>query len=297
MPCKCTRKNKSHMEKFIQSVFPNAKIISVSTPSGGSSAEMQIVSLRLDDGSPHKIVLRRQRHIEQERDLLQWLQSAEVVAPRPLAFEPASRTLMLTFTEGKSRYDADPTGEMGPEIGKQLAKIHAVPIPPNGHIALPSQTAELWPNKNCQHENEIRTHLEPRWPFPQTDPLVLIHGDFWPGNMLWKAQSLVGVIDWEDAKLGNRYQDLAISRFDTCFIFGRQTMLNLTQTYRQYNPIDAPRLAEWDLYAALRASHGIPQWAAGFPELGRPDLTEEAIWETHRWFIDQAIARLDASNV
>ncbi len=256
---------------------------------------MQIVSLRLADGKQHKIVLRHHKKIEQEYELLQWLQSAGVQAARPLAFNPKTRTLMLSFIEGESRYDAEYPRTKGKAVGQQLLSIHAVPIPKNKATQLSPEPFDLLPNKNHPHEDEIRHHLEPRFPPTESGPPVLVHGDFWPGNMLWQGDRLVGVIDWEDAALGNRYYDLAIARFDSCFIFGREAMLELTQIYEQTVGLNAHLLAVWDLVAALRASHGISQWAVGFDELGRPDLIEGVIWQSHRWFIDQAIARLDKS--
>ena len=30
--------------------------------------------------------------------------------------------------------------------------------------------------------------------------IALLHGDYWPGNVLWKNGALVGVIDWEDTQ-------------------------------------------------------------------------------------------------
>lgn len=257
---------------------------------------MQIVTVRLADGRSEKIVLRHQRNIEHEHALLQWLQSAGVAAPRPLAFDESGRTLMLSFVDGESRYDAVTGSAIGTEVGKQMAKIHAVPITPERQATLDPNKTELGENTHVRTEAEIRAILEPNWPIPESGSPVFIHGDFWPGNMLWRGNKLVGVIDWEDAKLGNRYQDLAISRFDCCFIFGRETMLALTKTYNATYQLDPHELALWDLYAALRAARGIPDWAIGYDELGRPDLTEEVIWESHRWFLDQALNQLKGES-
>ena len=33
-------------------------------------------------------------------------------------------------------------------------------------------------------------------------PHRLLHGDYWPGNVLWQQGRLAAVLDWEDAALG-----------------------------------------------------------------------------------------------
>jgi aminoglycoside phosphotransferase (APT) family kinase protein len=38
---------------------------------------------------------------------------------------------------------------------------------------------------------------------------VLLHGDFWPGNALWRDGALVAILDWEDAAIGDPLADVA----------------------------------------------------------------------------------------
>jgi aminoglycoside phosphotransferase (APT) family kinase protein len=37
----------------------------------------------------------------------------------------------------------------------------------------------------------------------------VLHGDYWPGNVLWRDGRLVGVIGWEEAAFGDPLADLA----------------------------------------------------------------------------------------
>lgn len=276
----------------IQNFAPNSDIDSVTTFLGGSSADMRLITLQKQNGAKTKIVARHHRRIEQESQLLSWLHSAGITSPEPLYFDPEYRILFLSFIDGESRYDLVEKSEIGQQIGAQLAKIHSLPLTADMRATLPTHPTELWPTNHARTEAEIRAVLEPQWPMATSEPPVFIHGDFWPGNMLWKEDTLVGVIDWEDAKLGNRLQDLAITRFDCCFTFGRSTMEWLTAEYGRLMPFNERELALWDLYSSLRAAASIPDWALGYPELGRPDLTEEKIWETHRWFLDQSLDKL-----
>jgi aminoglycoside phosphotransferase (APT) family kinase protein len=142
----------------------------------------------------------------------------------------------------------------------------------------------------------IRDRLQPAWPIPQVNPPALLHGDFWPGNLLWHAGRLVAVIDWEDAAVGDPLNDLAISRLDILWIFGVEAMQAFTRQYQSMMALDARSLPYWDLYAALRLSHmvgsSLSDWAAFFQPFGRPDITEKTIQDGYQFFIRQAIEHL-----
>jgi aminoglycoside phosphotransferase (APT) family kinase protein len=136
--------------------------------------------------------------------------------------------------------------------------------------------------------------LRSAWPL--TTPTRLLHGDFWPGNWLWKAGLLQAVIDWEDAALGDPLADLAVSRLDARLIFGEAAMHEFTRHYRASTATDFANLPFWDVYAALRAAPNLADWAAGFPALGRGDLTEATLRETHAAFTAVALETLDAAK-
>jgi aminoglycoside phosphotransferase (APT) family kinase protein len=70
----------------------------------------------------------------------------------------------------------------------------------------------------------IRSALASHRSPPQRNAPALLHGDYWPGNVLWQDGELVAVIDWEDAKLGDPLADLAISRLDIAWILGTAAM-------------------------------------------------------------------------
>ena len=87
-------------------------------------------------------------------------------------------------------------------------------------------------------EWRIRDTLEAVWPLPQRNSPVLLHGDFWPGNILWKDGQLVGIIDWEDAALGDPLADVANSRLEVLWAFGIDAMQSFTRQYQAMTTID-----------------------------------------------------------
>ncbi|MSP13031.1 MAG: aminoglycoside phosphotransferase family protein [Chloroflexi bacterium] len=145
-------------------------------------------------------------------------------------------------------------------------------------------------------EERIRDTLVSAWQLPQRNASVLLHGDFWPGNILWQGDKLVAVIDWEDASLEDPLTDLAISRLDILWIFGIDAMNSFTYHYKSMMAIGYTNLPYWDLCAALRlvrlAGANLAAWAAFFPPFGRHDITEQTIREHYRFFISQAFEEL-----
>src|SRR5207245_5037921 len=102
---------------------------------------------------------------------------------------------------------------------------------------------------------------------------VLLHGDFWPGNIIWRDGRIAAVIDWEEAELGDRLSDVAITRLDILWAFGVDAMHDFTARYRAMTSVDLVNLPYWDLYAALRPVSNIAEWAAVYPDLGSTDIT------------------------
>ena len=114
---------------------------------------------------------------------------------------------------------------------------------------------------------------------------MLLHGDFWPGNILWRDGQIVGVIDWEDAALGDPLADIANSRLELLWAFGVEAMQRFTDHYQSLAGIDFANLPYWELYAALRRISQIAEW-------GLDEITEKTMRERLGWFIAQAFMNL-----
>ena len=67
---------------------------------------------------------------------------------------------------------------------------------------------------------------------------------------------MTGVIDWEDAAIGDPLADLGKSRLEILWSHGEAAMEAYTAAYLALNQaMDASCLAWWDLYGALRLAH------------------------------------------
>jgi aminoglycoside phosphotransferase (APT) family kinase protein len=91
-------------------------------------------------------------------------------------------------------------------------------------------------------------------------PRALLHGDFWPGNLLWRDGRLVAILDWEDAALGDPACDVAGCRLELLWKYGSITVARFTERYARRRPIDARRLAWWEVFVAAAGARFMGEW-------------------------------------
>jgi aminoglycoside phosphotransferase (APT) family kinase protein len=305
-------------EQLVQTIAPHSKLLRRWPLKGGISAEMTAFEIERPGGQTSRMILRRPSErtlkrnphaAEEEYRLLQLTRSFGLATQTPYYLDQsgeifATPYLVIEYIEGQPQFVFAPGADFTVRLATQLAKIHSLDCAKLDVSFLPRQArgvAETFGRRpatlnTSMDEGRIRDALEAAWPLPQRNASALLHGDFWPGNILWRDEQLVAVIDWEDAAVADPLIDLAISRLDIVWIFGVDAMHSFTDHYRSIMALDYSTLPYWDLYAALRlvrlAGADLAGWAAFFPPFGRPDITEQTIREDYRYFIAQAFAEL-----
>lgn len=306
-------------EQLVQEIAPQSRLLRTWSLKGGISAEMIALEIERPDGRTSRMIVRRPgaaalrqnpRAAEDEFKLLNIVQSLGIAAQTPYYLDQSGKIfstpcLVIEYVEGKPEFAPAHVNDFILQFATQLARIHSADCSKQDLSFLPEQTKGFANTSGGQlanidasfDENRVRETLEAAAALPLRNASVLLHGDFWPGNVLWRDGKLVAVIDWEDAKLGDPLSDFAISRFDVLCIFGIDAMNSFTQHYTSMMAIDYTQLPYWDLYAALRiarlAGPDLAGWATFFVPFGRPDITEHTLREHFRYFIAQAFDRLE----
>ncbi len=303
-------KSAEKFAKIVQRIAPQSRLLRAWSLKGGISAQVTALEFQHPDGQPQKVIVRRhgdrdrqhnQRIAADEFKLLQLLHAAGLPIPTPYFFDQSGEIfptpyVVIEYIEGDPEFSPPNLADLTAQLAIHLAKIHQVDfaqldlsfLPQRGN-GFGERPANL---DQSLEEAQIRDAVESIWPLAQQNRSGLLHGDFWPGNILWKERQLVAVIDWEDAKLGDPLADLANSRLDILWIFGLDAMHNFTQQYQSLTTLDYTNLPYWDLCAALRPASQIAEWAAVYPPLGRQDITEKTMREGHRLFVAQAFEQL-----
>lgn len=310
-------KTDQQFEQLVQTIAPQGKLLRTWPLKGGISAEMTALELERPDGQTSRMIVRRPgagalQHnplaAQDEFKLLHVLRYAGLAVPTPYHLDQSGTLfptpyLVVEYVEGKPEFAPSDIADFSRQVAAHLAAIHQIDAANLDLSFLPhhaSGCAEILGKRPSTvdpsfDEGRIRATLA-SVPIPQRNASVLLHGDYWPGNILWQNEKLVAVIDWEDARLGDPLIDFAISRLDILWIFGSDVMQAFADHYQALMSIDYTNLPYWDLCAALRlvrlAGAHLAEWAAFFQPFGRHDITEQSIREQYRWFITQAFEKL-----
>ena len=90
---------------------------------------------------------------------------------------------------------------------------------------------------------------------------VLLHGDFWPGNLLWDGSEITAVLDWEDAVMGHWLHDIVNAWFELRLAGRRVSIRHLTHAHGWQTYCGAePELLVWQLYVLRKALLGMHRW-------------------------------------
>jgi aminoglycoside phosphotransferase (APT) family kinase protein len=204
---------------------------------------------------------------DNEYRLLRLLSAACLPVPRPFLVDESGvvvpgSCLLMEFIDGERVHQPADLRSFTRQLAAALAAVHDcgialadVPFLPDvGDYVLEELGRGQHTIDGIVPETAIRKILQANWPPPQVSEPVVLHGDYWPGNVLWHGARLVGVVDWEEAAFGDAMADLANIRLEIVWHFGTAAMDMLTDEYLARRPAaGTATLPVWDLRTALRA--------------------------------------------
>ncbi|MFE4810778.1 aminoglycoside phosphotransferase family protein [Peribacillus simplex] len=297
-----------NFERLVQKLDQGNKLIRAWELKGGISAQVTGLEILQSSGRIIKMIVRQHGDNDLKRNpniaadehkLLGILKAAGLPVPMPYYFEQSCEIfskpcILLEFIEGKPEFTPLNLNDHILQLAINLAKIHRVNCANLSLSFLPkveNTYVEMLNNKERVILDEtlnlsmIRDLLKSFMPLPAKNKEVILHGDYWPGNILWKEDKLVSIIDWEDSGLGDPLADLANSQLEISYHFGMQAMNDFTHQYKSMMPeLDFTNLPFWQLFAALRLST--------FPEWGLEKSKENSWKKRHKSFVRQAINQI-----
>ncbi|MCC6704526.1 MAG: aminoglycoside phosphotransferase family protein [Thermomicrobiales bacterium] len=279
---------------------PSRRFISARPLDGGISAEVVVIEYIAHHGLLCRVLARRHgpadlarnpRVAWDERDVLAHLREYDFPAPTVAGWPGVVRSrifrtpvLFIEFLEGTTTPIGD---DHSVQAGALLGRLHQLPVHPRlwklRRIA--PDALYVAPRIDSPLALRIATAANELLPsLPARFDSVLLHGDFWPGNLLWNEHGQVKAIDWEDAAIGAPAFDFANARLEWRLAYGAVEALMLTAGYVREHPSAAPRPHPWfDLFAAHRLERKLSSFGL------EPD--EEQRWRTElATFVDEAIA-------
>jgi aminoglycoside phosphotransferase (APT) family kinase protein len=299
-------------EQLVKRLESGSTLLRAWSLTGGVSAQVTALEIERADGETQKLVVRQHGEVDlrynpniaaDEFRLLNIVHRAGLPAPKPYYVEDsgeifATPCIVVEFVEGRPEFAPADVGDTVRQFAETLAAIHRVDVATADLSFLPSKTARMGEKLSARpavldeslEEGRIRDALEAVWPPPQANSSVLLHGDYWSGNLLWKDGRLAAVIDWEDAAVGDRLADLGKTRLEVLWTLGFEAMLDFTAQYRAFaGAIDTANLPYWDLCGALKAAHNLSLWTEDAE-------SERRMRECHKFFVMQAFEKLNAES-
>lgn len=227
---------------------------------------------------------------------------AGVLAPRLIASdltggEASQLAIVSTFLEGSSDVARSVDDEHLRTLGRAVAMLAGIDpgeralLPPR-HRALQevdfSGVRAAGDSKSILDEAERTVAAT----VVRTQSHVLVHGDCWQGNMLWRGDTFIGLVDWDSAGRGPAGIDLGYLRMDVAVHFGPERVDAVLAGWLDAGAPPLPDLAYWDVLGALCTPTHLSAWVPYFAERGRADLDADKLTARRDRFLAESLARL-----
>jgi phosphotransferase family enzyme len=204
---------------------------------GGLWSAVHRLTVALPAGVVERVVLRRYVRpevvanepdiAEREARILRFLEDVDLPTPRLIAGDPAgvdtgTPTLLMSLLPGRVDWSPRHVGLWLRRLAEPLPLLHGTALPSDGTLpafygyAQRSYEPPPWarrPNVWTRAAQIFHARgLE--------DSVVCIHRDYHPGNVLWRAGRVSGLVDWPSASIGSPSVDVAhcranlLGRFD-----------------------------------------------------------------------------------
>lgn len=207
-----------------------------------------------------------------------------------------SSAIVTSFVDGYAELAPSDWESWAEQLATALVQLHAIAVDDSTATVLArgapggddDETPEnFFDNPDARplldrlHEVRARTELgEP----------TLIHGDFWPGNTLWRAGRLEAIIDWENAALADPAADVAYCASDMRYLGLDEAADHLIATYRDQSGRALESLEYWNLASLCRPMPDIAIWVPAWLTLGLPDTDVDEVRQRHHDLIKRALA-------
>ncbi len=268
---------------LVRRVLPAASAAREAPLTGGVSASVTRVEVELPSGETRQLVRRSLGPAEEragigiaaEFELQRALRATGLPVPEPLCLDDSRErfpdpVLLMEFVAGELATELGP-GAVEP-MARFLRRLHS--LDPEG-FELPARedpragALAYLPGASSALREALAGF---RW----TPARVVLHGDFWPGNVLMAGGQIAAVIDWEDAALGDPLSDLACARLELRCAFGPAAADAFSQSYLDGRSVDPRALALWELYVSAAALPAMGAWGLEPQELEARRATTSA---------------------
>ena len=247
-----------------EAVAPGARVTRLRRFTGGAGgADAYEVTL---DRAPRRVVAKLYRDGDATAPLewsrLKFAQRLAAPVPEPIAADleavwfgrPAVVMSRLPGRPDVTPKDAD---SWVAALAQTLAQLHDTAFDgAEGALSRPPRTETWQPAGGELNPLTAAAVSAVTARLPSLSPeLVVTHGDFHPGNVLWHRGHITGVVDWSAARLDARWSELAYCRADVCLLLGPDVADRLGDAYSDIVGDTSDELAVYDVMWMFNIRH------------------------------------------
>jgi aminoglycoside phosphotransferase (APT) family kinase protein len=193
-----------------------------------------------------------------------------------------------TLVPGTTAWPATSSVERLRAAGAALARVHTVVMAPREHLPFRPRPIAVDHFAHARRkgwmpttpllqaaDDVIRAH---GLPLGET---VFVHGDVWPGNLLWAGDEVAALVDWKTAGVGAPGVDVSELRKQVAIIFGPEAPDLVLEGWERATGTKAQDVSYWDAVAALNTRTELDDgyrsggWAPLLDTAGATDRRDE----------------------
>ena len=264
--------NEEKFQNIVNSFAKSAKLISWQVMKGGSSTDVFLLKIQ-QKNEILKYVLRTQGSKPAENStkvefaLLNSLYLQNIPVSRPIYIDTSCKIIdkpfmIMTYLDGDIDSPDNKDLNSISKMVEALKVIHGIDV-----SALPKLSLRIDPLSNIEtllpsgaKWDDLKTFLLSLSSQRYKGKSVLLHGDFWSGNILWENNEIVGILDWEYAAFGDPLYDLAVTSLEMRYQYGERGMEQCKSFYSKSFELDNYRLSLWLIFIAASTHYHIKSW-------------------------------------
>jgi aminoglycoside phosphotransferase (APT) family kinase protein len=274
---------KSEIERAVAKLEPGGQLVGMRELAGGVSADVFGLDIATSSGARRRVVFRwhRSDHFKQhtksvsakEYGLLAALHGRGFAVPEPYVYSDTDADsapyMIIEWIDGSTDVAFGDLPMALDQMAQFLVGLHSLDprslhLPELEEVEDPL-TAIVPYLPPTEAGERVRVALASQALARDQNRSVLLHGDYWPGNVMWHERCLVAVIDWEDACLGDPLADVATARVELLCQFGAKAMEQFTTRYLAMahdsaGPLRLDSLLLWELYVSAAALSTMGSW-------------------------------------
>ena len=263
---------KEDFQNIASLISPKAKLISADILPGGYSSDVYILNL-VEGKNKKKVVLRSEgsprseNRISTEYHLINCLKGSNLPLPEAIHIDVSLKYfpkpfMIMSFIDGKS-FEPDQLDISWMEkVSDLLNDIRSIEISnlPKLPIRIDPLDSLLDYLPDEKEWRKVREYLKSIGSSIFIGEYKFLHGDFWPGNILWKNDEIIGLIDWEYAAIGDPMSDIAVASLELRYKYGEKGAELFQTLCSNYIDIDSKRLSLWLIYVSASTLRYIHEW-------------------------------------